>query len=101
MSLGSRGPHWWGWGSWDAGIRVPSGQRRLPGKGAPCCSSLRPGWVSPAIWSEALEWGPRVEPAGGAQHRSLVSRASPTTAFTVQGPAQRMPPSQGSWAPPA
>lgn len=29
MSLGSRGPHWWGRGSWDAGIGVPGGQQCL------------------------------------------------------------------------
>lgn len=34
MSLGSRGPHWWGRGSWDAGIGVPGGQRR-PARGLP------------------------------------------------------------------
>lgn len=70
MSLGSRSAHWWGQGSWDAGIGVQAGSSTR--KGAPRCSSLRLGRGG----SCHLELGPRAGPRGGAHFQSLVSWAS-------------------------
>lgn len=70
MSLGSRSPHCGGGvpGTLESGSRWAA----APGKGAPCCSSLRPGRGG----SCRLERGPQTGARGGAQLQSLVSRAS-------------------------
>lgn len=62
MSLGSRSAHWWGQGSWDAGIGV-LGRQRHPGRGSHC--SLRLGRGG----SCHLELSPQAGPQGGPTSR--------------------------------
>ena len=95
MSLGSRSPHWWGRGSWDSGIGVQAGGSAREGGSLLLLPEIGQGWLLP--------FGPR--PSGRGPGRGPAPESGfpglLTTAFTVQRPGQRMPPSPGSWAPPA
>lgn len=95
MCLGSRSPHWWGQGSWDAGIGVQAGSSTREEGSPMLLPETGQGWLLPSgarPSGRGPGWGPLPE----SGFMGLL-----TTAFPVQRAGQRMPPSPGSWAPPA
>ena len=85
----------WGRGSWDSGIGVQVGSSTREGGSLLLLPETGQGWLLP-FGARPSDRGPGRGPAPESGFPGLL-----TTAFTVQRPGQRMPPSPGSWAPPA
>ena len=84
-----------GVGAWDSGIGVQAGSCTREGGSLLLLPETGQRQLLPS-GARPSGRGPGRGPASESGFPGLL-----TTAFTVQCPGQRMPPSPGSWAPPA